>query len=74
MDYVDIKAIENNKSLSKLEKIDALLKADCSMYTSLGIDSTPEEREAVRKMSQEVYKAIQRYDNESYKMLIDSSD
>jgi len=74
MDYVDIKAIENNKSLSKLEKIDALLKADCAMYTNLGIDSTPEEREKVKEVSREVYRTIQKYDDESYSMLIDASD
>lgn len=74
MDYVDIKAIENNKSLSNLEKIDALLKADCSMYTRLGTDSTAEEKAKVKAASREVYKAIKRLGDESFLMLVDASD
>lgn len=74
MDYVNIEAIEGNKSLSNLEKIDALLKADCFMYTRLGTDSTDEERSKVRAASKEVYKAIKRLGDESFLMLVDPSD
>lgn len=74
MDYVDIEAIVNNQSLSNIEKIDELLKADCSMYTRLGIDSTAEEKAKVKEVSRKLYKVIQQIDDESYKMLIGPAD
>ena len=41
----DIEKISEFKSWSDRQKIDELLRIDCTMYTNLGVDSTKTEKE-----------------------------
>lgn len=70
MDYKNlIKEVVSSKTLSKKEKIDALLKTDCSMYTNLGVDSIKEEKAVVKQISDMIYKAISSIDEEVGRMI-----
>ena len=53
-----INKILSYKTWTDKKKIDSLLEMDCSMYASLGTDSTKKEKEGVRKNSRSIYKAI----------------
>jgi hypothetical protein len=71
MDYVkQLKAIVSNKSWNKKEKIDQLLKLDCSMYTYLGIDSTSEEIKYTKDVSLKIYQAVSSLDEDVGKLLL----
>lgn len=71
MDYVkQLKAIVSNKSCNKKEKIDQLLKLDCSMYTYLGIDSTNEEIKYTKDVSLKIYQAVSSLDEDVGKLLL----
>ena len=48
--------------MDKKKKIDELLKKDAFMRTNLGIDSTEQEREAVRIESKNIRKALNKLD------------
>ena len=63
----------DNSIVSK-KRIDALLKADCSNYTCLGIDSTEEDRAEVKSISRHIYQLIQSIDSESGKLLLETLD
>jgi len=63
----------DNSIVSK-KRIDALLKADCSNYTCLGIDSTEEDRAEVKSISRHIYQIIQSIDSESGKLLLETLD
>jgi V8-like Glu-specific endopeptidase len=67
-----IAAIANNSNFDNRKKIDELLHMDCLMYAYLGTDSTDDEREAVKNMSQVIYQAIFEIDNEEGSMLINT--
>ncbi len=67
-----IAAIANNSNFDNRKKIDELLHMDCLMYAYLGTDSTDDEREAVKNMSQVIYQAICEIDNEEGSMLINT--
>ncbi len=45
------------------DKINALLKIDCTIYTGLGTDSTKEEKEDAKKASKKIMKAISKMDD-----------
>lgn len=49
--------------MEQKKKIDELLKKDAFMRTNLGIDSTEEEREAVRLESKKIRKALNKLDS-----------
>jgi hypothetical protein len=65
-------AFDFNKSIQ--ERVDSLLKADCSNYTNLGTDSTEEEVSTVRSTSKDIYKIINLIDEETGKLLIKTLD
>ena len=65
-------ALDFNKSIQ--ERVDALLKADCSNYTNLGIDSTESERTLVRGTSEDIYKLVNLIDEETGKLLMKTLD
>lgn len=66
----EITSIVNNNNFDKRKKIDELLHMDCLMYAYLGIDSTEEERNNVKDMSQVIYQAIYDIDSEQGAVLI----
>jgi hypothetical protein len=57
-----INKILSYKTWTDKKKIDSLLEMDCSMYASLGTDSTKKEKEDVKKNSRSIYKAIKQID------------
>jgi len=64
MDYQvdDIDKILGFKSWSNKKKVDELLRIDAAMYCSMGSDSTKTDKEAVKKASRKIYKAIKSLD------------
>lgn len=65
-------ALDFNKSIQ--ERVDTLLKADCSNYTLLGIDSTESERTLVKGTSEDIYKLVNLIDEETGKLLLKTLD
>ena len=66
----DIDKILSFKTWTERQKIDALLKVDCFMYTCLGTDSLKKEREEVHRNSRRVYQAIKTINPEEAKILL----
>ncbi len=66
MEYTikDIEKITDFKSWSDKKKIDELLRLDCSQYTNLGIESSKQDRQKVKKNSVKIYKLIKKIDKE----------
>ncbi len=50
------------KLLSSKEKVHRLLEIDATQYTNLGIDSTIEEKKAVKSNSRYLYEVIKKID------------
>ena len=65
-------AMDFNKTIQ--QRVDALLKADCSNYCNLGSDSTDSERVSVRGTSKDIYQLISLFDEETGKLLLSSMD
>lgn len=65
-------AFQFNKSIK--DRVDELLKADCSNYTNLGTDSTDEEKNLVKDTSKEIYQIINLIDEQTGSLLIKSID
>ena len=57
----DIDKILSFKTWTERQKIDALLKVDCFMYTCLGTDSLKKEREEVQRNSKKNLPSYQDY-------------
>jgi len=66
----DIDKILSFKTWTERQKIDALLKVDCFMYTCLGTDSLKKEREEVQRNSRKIYQAIKTINPEEAKILL----
>jgi hypothetical protein len=66
----DIDKILSFKTWTEKQKIDALLKMDCFMYTCLGTDSLKKEREEVQRNSRKIYQAIKTINPEEAKILL----
>lgn len=62
------------KTWSDRKKKDELYRADCKMYTNLGIDSTKAERAEVKRKSRLIYRAIQKIDEHEGKQLLQAID
>ena len=60
--YEDVDKIVEFKSWKDEKKISELFRIDSYMYTNLGTDSTKSEREAVKRKSKYIYKAIAKID------------
>lgn len=69
-----VEQIRDFKTWSKKRKVDELLKMDCSQYTNLGIDSTKEEKNNVKKNSKRIYRVIKEIDKEIGERLLLSID
>ena len=69
-----IEQIKEFKTWSNRRKIDELLKMDCSQYVNLGIDSTKEEKNAVKANSKKIYRVIKEIDTEFGDRLLSSID
>lgn len=54
--------------------VDELLEQDAKLYTNLGTDSTPEEREEVRRKSKRIYNKIAKLDPEMGELLLNAFD
>ena len=65
-------ALDFNKSIQ--ERVDTLLKADCTNYTLLGTDSTESERTLVKGTSEDIYKLVNLIDEETGKLLLKTLD
>lgn len=59
-----IDKILSYKSISNREKISRMLAIDANQYCNLGIDSTKQQKEQVKKNSRYIYKAIQKLNYE----------
>ena len=59
---IKINKILEYKTYSIKRKTDALLEIDANMYTNLGLESTTEEKEQVKKNSLNIYRAIKKVD------------
>ena len=66
----DIDMILGFKTWTDRQKVDALLKIDCFMYTELGADSLKKEIEEVHKKSRKIYQAIKSVNPEEAKILL----
>lgn len=60
--YEDVDKIIEFKSWKDEKKISELFRIDSYMYTNLGTDSTKSEREAVKRKSKYIYRAIAKID------------
>lgn len=67
------KIAEDYQQSSK-QRIDKLLELDCSNYTTLGIDSTSDERHEVRESSRFIYNIIKDIDESEGKLLLKTLD
>ena len=65
-------AIDFAKSIK--ERTDALLKLDCELYTNLGIDSSEEEKNTVKRISKYIYTRVALLDEDSGKVLLEAFD
>ncbi len=60
--YEDVDKIVEFKSWKDEKKISELFRIDSYMYTNLGTDSTKSERDAVKRKSKYIYRAIAKID------------
>lgn len=60
--YEDVDKIVEFKSWKDEKKISELFRIDSYMYTNLGTDSTKSERDAVKRKSKYIYRAIGKID------------
>ena len=65
-------ALDFNKSIQ--QRVDALLKADCSNYCNLGTDSTESERTLVRGTSKDIYQLVNLIYESTGNLLLNSMD
>jgi hypothetical protein len=70
----DVDKIVRFTTWSDKQKMDELLRMDCSLYCSLGTDSTKADRDAVRKDSRRIYKAIKAFDPQQGQMYLNVMD
>jgi hypothetical protein len=70
----DIESIFSTESMTSQEKIDELLRIDCSMYASLGTDSDESDRSNVKAISNRIYRLINDLDSEVGSLLMINTD
>lgn len=71
-EYAEAIAIDYQKSVK--ERIDELLKLDCTNYTWLGIDSSTEDKREVKQMSKFLYTKIRDIDQKEGDFLLETLD
>lgn len=76
MEYTitDIESVFSTESMTPHEKIDELLRIDCSMYASLGTDSSESDRSNVKAISNRIYRLINDLDSEVGSLLMTNTD
>lgn len=74
MSREQIQQIARDFQLTVKERTDKLLEADCEMYTYLGIDSTPQEKQEVKKTSKVIYEQIKGFNEQVGQSLLDALD
>jgi len=72
--YKDIEKFIQFTSWTDKQKIDELLRIDCSLYAHLGTDSTKAEKEEVKRKSIEIYRTIKTLDKQLGDELLYSED
>ena len=60
--YEEIEKFMEFKTWTDKQKINKLLEIDCSLYAHLGIDSTKEEKDDVKRKSKIIYRLIKSID------------
>ncbi len=72
MDYTtdDLDKILGFTTWTDKQKMDELLRIDCALHCALGTESTKGEREAVKKKSRKIYKAIKTFDEQNGEMFL----
>jgi len=60
--YDNIDTFMRYKSWTDKQKIDELLRIDCSLHAHLGTDSTKAEKEEVKRKSIDIYRTIKTLD------------
>lgn len=68
-----ITEIENSDAKAK-DKVDMLLKIDCTIYCNYGIESTKKERAYAKAVSAKIYKTIYKLDKDTGELLITTKD
>lgn len=68
--YDDIDKIVEFKTWKRRKKIDELFRIDSWMYTNLGSESTRAEKDAVKRKSKAIYKAVNKISPSIGKSLI----
>jgi len=72
--YENIEKFMQFTSWTSKQKIDELLRIDCSLYAHLGTDSTKAEKEEVKRRSIEIYRTIKTLDKQLGDELLYSED
>ena len=72
--YEDIEKFMQFTSWTDKQKIDELLRIDCSLYAHLGTDSTKGEKDEVKRRSIEIYRTIKTLDKQLGDELLYSED
>lgn len=68
--YEDVDKIVEFKSWKDKKKISELFRIDSYMYANLGTDSTKTERDAVKRKSKYIYRAIAKIDSKIGKEML----
>lgn len=74
MSREQIEQIARDFQLTVKERTDKLLEEDCKMYTYLGIDSTPQEKQKVKDISKIIYEQIKGFNEEVGHSLLEAFD
>jgi len=72
--YEDIEKFMQFTSWTDKQKIDELLRIDCSLYAHLGTDSTKGEKDEVKRRSIEIYRTIKTLNKQLGDELLYSED
>jgi len=72
--YKDIEKFMQFTSWTDKQKIDELLRIDCSLYAHLGSDSTKGEKDEVKRRSIEIYRTIKTLNKQLGDELLYSED
>ena len=68
--YEDIDKIVEFKTWTRRKKLDELFRIDSWMYTNLGSESTKAEKDAVKRKSKDIYRAVNKINPSIGKSLI----
>ena len=72
--YENIEKFMQFTSWTSKQKIDELLRIDCSLYAHLGTDSTKAEKEEVKRRSIDIYRTIKTLDKKLGDLFLYSED